>query len=153
MTSLHGGQLWVMRVHALIAGLVLLAAAAIAELVLQEKTGLPRGVAIAPASIGFLWLVLIAPQRRYRAWGYTISPFELQLRRGILTRLHTLVPLDRVQHLDIAQGPLERAFGVCRLIVHTAGTAHSQVTLPGLSRATAEAMRDEIRTRIGEEGR
>jgi uncharacterized protein len=58
------------------------------------------------------------------------------------------VPLERVQHIDISQGPLERGFGVCRLLVHTAGTMHSRVVLPGLARATAERMRDEIRARI-----
>jgi membrane protein YdbS with pleckstrin-like domain len=40
---------------------------------------------------------------------------------------------------------------VSRLIVHTAGTLHSQVTLPGLTRPVAEAMRDEIRARIRQE--
>jgi membrane protein YdbS with pleckstrin-like domain len=76
---------------------------------------------------------------------------ELQVRHGVLVQVHTVVPLDRVQHIDIAQGPLERAFGVSRLIVHTAGTLHSQVTVPGLLRRTAEAMRDEIRVRIRQE--
>ena len=35
--------------------------------------------------------------------------------------------------------------------IHTAGTAHSQVVLPGLSRETAEAMRAEIRSHIRQE--
>ena len=76
---------------------------------------------------------------------------ELQVRHGVWTKVHTVVPLGRVQHIDISQGPLERAFAVCRLVVHTAGTMHSQVVLPGLARATAEGMRDEIRSRIRQE--
>ena len=76
---------------------------------------------------------------------------ELQVRRGVWIRVQTLVPLDHVQHIDVSQGPLERAFGICSLVLHTAGTLHSQIVLPGLARATAEAMRDEIRGRICEE--
>jgi hypothetical protein len=56
--------------------------------------------------------------------------------------------LARVQHLDVAQGPLERTFGVARLILHTAGTSHAIVVLPGISRPTAEELRDTIRAHI-----
>jgi hypothetical protein len=126
-------------------------AGAAAEAVLRDKIGLPRGAIALPLLIPIAWLVLVAPPRRYRAWGYQMDEDELHVRRGVLTQVHTLVPLGRVQHIDIAQGPLERACGVCRLIVHTAGTLHSQVVLPGLSRSTAEAMRDSIRARIAED--
>jgi hypothetical protein len=73
---------------------------------------------------------------------------ELHLRRGVWIQTETIVPLDRIQHIDISQGPIERPLAICRLVVHTAGTQHSQVVLPGLSRGDAERMRDEIRLRI-----
>jgi hypothetical protein len=120
----------------------------VAELVLAAELGLPHGIVILPLLLPIGWAVLVAPARRYRAWGYAMDQEELQVRRGIFTRVHTVVPLDRVQHIDIAQGPLERSLGLWRLIVHTAGTLHSEVVLPGLARETAERMRDEIRTRI-----
>ncbi|HEX8256822.1 MAG TPA: PH domain-containing protein, partial [Allosphingosinicella sp.] len=72
----------------------------------------------------------------------------LHIGRGVWTKTETIVPLARVQHIDVSQGPLERAFGISRLILHTAGTMHSLVVLPGLARGTAEAMRDDIRARI-----
>lgn len=152
MTALERGQLWVMRIHALVLALFLLAAAGIAEFILSRETEMPTGVVLAPLLLPLLYIVLIAPGRRYRAWGYVMDPEELQVRRGVWTQVHTVVPLDRVQHIDISQGPLERTVGVCRLVVHTAGTLHSQVVLPGLARATAERMRDEIRARIRQEG-
>ncbi len=148
MTRLEHGQLWVMRIRAGVAGLILLIAGAAAETVLRERLGIPPGSIILPLLVPFGWLVLLAPERRFRAWGYAFAPDELRVRRGIWTEVITLVPLERVQHIDISQGPLERAFRVCRLVLHTAGTLHSQIVLPGLSRRTAEAMRDEIRARI-----
>jgi membrane protein YdbS with pleckstrin-like domain len=148
MTPLDKGQLWVMRIHAAAAALLLLLAGAVAEAVLRDQIGLPRGVILLPLLLISIWIVFLAPARRFHAWGYGMDAEELQVRRGLLTQVHTVVPLDRIQHIDLAQGPLERSFGVSRLVVHTAGTLHSQVLLPGLARPTAEAMRDEIRARI-----
>jgi membrane protein YdbS with pleckstrin-like domain len=148
MTPLDKGQLWVMRIHAASFSLALLLVGAVAETVLRGELQVPRGIVLLPLLLVAAWLVFIAPARRFRTWGYAMDSEELQVQRGLLTRVHTVVPLDRIQHIDIAQGPLERSFGVSRLIVHTAGTLHSQVTLPGLTRPTAETMRDEIRARI-----
>lgn len=151
MTPLEPGQLWVMRIHAGAIALAALLVAGIAETILADQTGLPRGIVVLPVLVPLLYAVLIAPGRRFRAWGYHMDEEELAVRRGVWTQVHTVVPLDRVQHIDVAQGPLERGFAVCRLIVHTAGTMHSQVALPGLTRETAERMRDEIRARIRQE--
>jgi hypothetical protein len=151
MTPLDRGQLWVMRIHAAALALALLLAGAVAEAALRGKLELPRGSIVLPLLIACIWIVFIAPARRFSGWGYAMDAEELQVRRGRWIQVHTVVPLERVQHLDIAQGPLERSFGVSRLIVHTAGTLHSQVPLPGLPRETAERMRDEIRLRIRQE--
>jgi membrane protein YdbS with pleckstrin-like domain len=150
VTPLETGQLTVMRVHAAIAALLLLIAAAVAEHLLRGEFGLPRGAVVLPLLAPLAWMVLIAPVRRFRAWGYRMEAEELHVAYGVWTRIETVVPLARIEHIDIAQGPLERACGVSRLIVHTAGTLHSQVLVPGLARATSEAMRDEIRARIGQ---
>jgi uncharacterized protein len=54
------------------------------------------------------------------------------------------VPRSRVQHTDVSQGPLERSHELSTLIVHTAGTEHARVALPGLARATALGLRDQL---------
>ena len=151
MSKLEPGQLWVMRIHAAIFALVLAIAAIVAETAILPEIGFPRGILAGVVLLFVLYLVLVSPGRHYRAWGYKMDPEDLRLQRGVWIETHTIVPLDRVQHLDLAQGPIERTFGVSRLIVHTAGTQFSRVVLPGLSRPDAERMRDEIRARIGRE--
>jgi membrane protein YdbS with pleckstrin-like domain len=151
LTPLDRGLLGLMRLRGAIAGAVLLAAAGAGEAFVDRLVPLPFGLMIGAALLVLLYLAVLAPPRRYRAWGYRIDPQELQVRRGVWTRVHTVVPLDNVQHIDVSQGPLERAFGICSLVLHTAGTLHSQIVLPGLARGTAERMRDEIRGRIREE--
>jgi membrane protein YdbS with pleckstrin-like domain len=150
MMPLEPGQLWVMRIHGAIAALVVLALAAAAEpaVAALSDDALPRGAILGVALLAILYPCLIAPGRRYRAWRYRIEPDTLHLGHGVLTQVQTAVPFVRVQHIDVAQGPIERAFGVGRLMLHTAGTAHSLVVLPGLSMVTAEQLRDDIRAKL-----
>lgn len=152
MTRLEAGQLWVMRIHALGAGLVALIPAFILGAFLGDELGTQR--LLPPLIVGLLLLypVLIGPGRRYAAWGYDEAADALEVAHGVWTQVGTVVPYGRVQHIDVSQGPIERAFGVARLVLHTAGTAHSEVVLPGLSRDRAEAMRDRIRGHIRLQG-
>lgn len=140
-----------MQIRGAVTGGVLAAAALVAETVLRDELPLPWGVLVLPALLILAYLALWSPPRRYRAWGYRMDGEELRLRRGVWTRVHTLVPLDHVQHIDVSQGPVERGLGICSLVLHTAGTLHSQIVVPGLTRESAERMRDEIRARVSEE--
>ena len=70
--------------------------------------------------------------------------------RGLLFRSDTVVPFGRVQHIDVHQGPLERAYGLGTLVLHTAGTHNASVSLPGLAHGDALAMREDIRARVRE---
>lgn len=151
LTPLDRGLLRLMQIRGAAAGLFVLAAAAVGEMFVDRLAPVPTGLLLGAALLALLYLAVLAPPRRYRAWGYGVDSEELQVRRGVWTRVHTVVPLDHVQHIDVSQGPLERAFGICSLVLHTAGTLHSQIVLPGLARATAERIRDEIRGRIREE--
>jgi uncharacterized protein len=151
LIPLDRGLLRLMQIRGAATGAVLTVAAAAGEIALRDEVELPWGILLVPAVLVFAYLALWAPPRRYRAWGYRMDGEELRLRRGVWTRIHTLVPLDHVQHIDVSQGPIERALGICSLVLHTAGTLHSQIVVPGLTRSTAERMRDEIRARVREE--
>ena len=141
-----------MRMGAAIVAIVLLALGTVVAAAVRTRVpGLSVGLALSPLLLLFAYTIGVAPARRYRAWGYRLAHDELHVAYGVWTRVETHVPLERVQHVDVSQGPIERAFGVCKLILHTAGTASSVVVLPGLSRPTAEGIRDEVRARIRQE--
>ena len=119
-----------------------------ARLFADERTiplGLPTALAV---GLAVLHLGVVVP-RRYAAWRYALDPDALVLVRGVLTRVETVVPVARVQHLDVWQGLIEREHGLARLVVHTAGTHDASVTLPGLALAEAETLRDTLRRRAG----
>ena len=87
-------------------------------------------------------------RRRLVRTRWRLDAQGLGLRRDLMWQLETRIPLSRVQHLDLRRGPLERRAGLATLIVHTAGTHNSVVTLPGLSPERAVAIRDAIRAEI-----
>jgi len=95
--------------------------------------------------------VIRVPLRRYHARGYDMGADRLRVVKGILFRSDSVVPFGRIQHIDVHQGPLQRAYGISSLIVHTAGTHNSSVLLPGLGNDTAVEMREEIRAHIKRE--
>ena len=88
---------------------------------------------------------------RFRHWSYALLPDELVLKRGVFNRVSTIVPLRRIQHLDVSQDIFEREYELGKLIVHTAGTRSSSVILPGLALGEAERLRDEMKKVITDE--
>ncbi len=91
-----------------------------------------------------LWAAWRWPVLDYRATSYRVGPGGIEIRRGVLWRKVINVPRSRVQHTDVAQGPLSRRFGLASLSVHTAGTQNASVTLHGLARPDALAARDVL---------
>jgi hypothetical protein len=105
---------------------------------------------LAPAAIGLIGLsgMIVAPDRIYRRLGYAIDHRLLRTVRGWLFHTDTVVPFVRVQHIDVTRGPFDKLFGTATLVVHTAGTHNSVVTLPGLSPERAAEIREAIRSEI-----
>ncbi|WP_328796964.1 PH domain-containing protein [Luteimonas deserti] len=105
-------------------------------------------LAIAGAALLLIpaWTVWLA-RRRWLRTRWRLDDDGFGIRRGHMWRSDTRVPGSRVQHLDIRRGPLERAFGLSTLIVHTAGTRNSAVSVSGLGHAEAERLRDALAAR------
>jgi membrane protein YdbS with pleckstrin-like domain len=81
----------------------------------------------------------------YRHWKYSqwkLDDTGLHAKRGRLWRKEILIPLSRVQHLDLERGPVERHFGLASLVVHTAGTRQHALRQSGFLDADAVALRD-----------
>lgn len=148
LQPLERGQLNVMRLSGVIGTAIAVAmVTALTWGISHVAEWLPLWLApLAVALIG-AWSIALAP-RRWARWGWAWTGRELHVASGWLTRSHTIVPASRVQHIDVTQGPFERFFGVATLVLHTAGTANSQVELPGISRETAEGIRDAIREHL-----
>ena len=80
---------------------------------------------------------------RWRRWSWRMTDSAVELRFGVLTRRHVVVPHFRVQQIDVFEGPLERLLGLATLTVTTASAAGS-ASLPGLAADAAPLVRSEL---------
>lgn len=104
----------------------------------------PRIPSVIGAALAGLVLGMLVGFLRHRRIGWKLDEDGFATRRGGLWRSETLVPVSRVQHLDLERGPLERQLGLATLVVHTAGTRMAAVKLPLLALADAEALRAHL---------
>ena len=109
---------------------------------------LPRVPLVAAAALAGLALGLLIGFLRHRRIGWKLDGDGFATRRGGLWRSETLVPVSRVQHLDLERGPIERQLGLATLVVHTAGTRMAAVKLPLLALADAEALRAHLARQV-----
>jgi membrane protein YdbS with pleckstrin-like domain len=93
---------------------------------------------------GLAWFCYRWPVVEHRHTSYTLDEEGIEIRSGVVWRTVVSVPRSRVQHIDVSQGPLERSYGLGRLIVYTAGTDHSRVELGGLNHAVAFSLRNHL---------
>jgi len=114
---------------------VLLIAAAVSESVVA------LGLGLAALAAGAILLPVIG--RRYRSWGYAEREDDLLVRRGVMFARLSVVPYGRMQFIDVTAGPLERAFGLATVRLHTAA-AETDARIPGLEREEAARLRDSL---------
>ena len=91
-----------------------------------------------------VWYSLWRPPRYYRSWGYRIDDRVLETRSGVVFQSTRLLPLSRLQHVDIERGPFERMHGLASLVLHTAGTHSASIRVPGLDADEAVRLRDHL---------
>ena len=100
--------------------------------------GVIAAVGIAVLAIGWPWI-----GRRVKSWGYSERADDLVVGSGIWFRRLVVVPYGRLQFVDVKAGPLDRAFGLTSVQLHTAA-ASSDAAIPGLAPETAAQLRDRL---------
>ena len=151
LTKLHPNYKLLMRVSAVILALVIMGGATILDNALASEFDFPLGILTGISVLFGLFLIIRVPTARFNARGYQISHDRLRVVRGIMWHSDTIVPFGRVQHIDVDQGPIDRALGIATMTLHTAGSHNASVRLPGLGHELAVQMREEIREHIKRE--
>lgn len=118
--------------------------------------GLPLAVVLIALALAASLLLVVQtvlwPPLAWERYRYALREHELWIGRGVIFKQQTLIPRDRIQFVDTRQGPIEQVFGLSRLLVYTASGLAADGGIPGLARPVAEALRDELARRGGEDG-
>ncbi|GAA2174380.1 PH domain-containing protein [Arthrobacter parietis] len=91
------------------------------------------------------WRGLLLP-RQVRAIGYAERNEDLLIRQGIFFQRTMVVPYGRMQYVDVAVGPIERALGLCTLKLHTASPG-TNAEIPGLPSSEGARLREQLSAR------
>jgi membrane protein YdbS with pleckstrin-like domain len=119
----------------------LLVAVALAVAGALSGSGVAYAFAAAALIVGALLWRFVG--RRFGSWGYAERKEDLLIRRGVMFARLSVVPYGRMQFIDVTAGPLERAFGLATVRLHTAAAA-TDARIPGLEREEAGRLRDSL---------
>lgn len=99
-----------------------------------------------PGGLVLLFGALAAwyPARAHQRWGWALREHDLLISHGVLVHEVVSIPAGRIQHVDVHQGPIERALGLARLQVYTASGRGADGEIPGLAREVADALREKL---------
>ncbi len=79
--------------------------------------------------------------KSFKMKGLAIRNRDIIYKSGFIFRKITTIPFNRVQHVEINQGPIEKRFDLSTLEVFTAGGVASDLKVPGLKYENAQRLR------------
>ena len=89
--------------------------------------------------------VIIYPQIEYRQWGYQIHEDRVDIRHGIFFVNHSIIPVVRIQHITVSQGPINRRLGLYEVAM---SLASDNFEIPCLSKEVADEIADNLKRRL-----
>lgn len=125
----------------LVAGLIWLFPAPAEELIIWKPVAAGGALLLGLLMAGLGWV-----EARRRA--YAVRQHDLIYRRGLLVQRSRVLPAARLQHVETLSNPLERAFGLVRLVCFTAGGRGADLVLEGLPAERAEAVKQHLLARV-----
>ncbi|WP_159943240.1 MULTISPECIES: PH domain-containing protein [unclassified Nocardiopsis] len=90
-----------------------------------------------------LFVTVVMPQWRYRVHRWEVTDTAVYTSSGWLWQEWRVAPMSRIQTVDTARGPLQRAFGLSSVTVTTASAA-GPIEIAGLDRALATRVADQL---------
>jgi putative membrane protein len=93
-----------------------------------------------------LAVVIIIGVTRWFTTTYRVTPVQVQVRRGLLSRSTITVPRDRVRTVDLTSHLLHRVLGLARITIGTGQTDRKkeELRLDALTVAASERLRTEL---------
>jgi membrane protein YdbS with pleckstrin-like domain len=92
----------------------------------------------------------VYPKIEYKEWSYSILEDKIELFKGLFVKKRIIIPISRIQSVNIEQGPIYRKFGLASVKLTTAGSVHE---IPALTNNEAENITERLKNIIEMGGR
>lgn len=76
--------------------------------------------------------------------GYALRQHDIHYKHGVIWRKCLSLPYNRIQHVEVESGPLERIFELGTVKIFTAGGGRTDMAIAGLPAEEAAKLRDHI---------
>jgi membrane protein YdbS with pleckstrin-like domain len=146
---LSRSAIWLWVTQGLVGALVLGVAATVFTVLVPDEGGpLPvlRWAVPAAAVVYAIVAVGIRPVFRYRVHRWEVTGDAVYTLTGWLTRTWTLVPIARIQTVDVTRGVLQQLFGLASVAVLTA-SSQGTVRVPNLELDVAQRLAEDLARR------
>jgi uncharacterized protein len=102
-----------------------------------------RWLLVAAAVVESAVIIGVRPWLRYRVHRWEVTADAVYTQTGWLTRTWTLVPISRIQTVDVTRGVLQQLFGLSTVAVLTA-SSQGTVRVPHLEADVAQRVADDL---------
>jgi len=126
-------------------GLLLLVATVLPLLLVPATAVLRNYIVLIPLLVALPALFVIPLLlKRLRCKAVALREHDIAYRSGLYWRKTVMLAFNRVQHVEVSTGPLQRRFGLATLKFFTAGGSSVDLKIDGLTRERAEQLRTFI---------
>jgi len=106
-------------------------------------------MAILYTAFGFIAILVLAflyGYFYYLKFTFYLNPLkqEFVIDKGVFSRKHLTIPLEKIQQVNINQGFLQKLIGVYSLQIDTAGTDSKEVDIRAINGETAQALKQHL---------
>ena len=91
--------------------------------------------------------LFVRPQLYYDHYRYRLDDDKVEVREGIFTITHTLVPVERIHQVEVNKGPIDRHYGLAGVSITTAG---GMVSIEYLKEDVAESIASKLNESVVE---
>lgn len=85
------------------------------------------------------------PIIEYNQWKYIITEDKVDFTEGIFILKRTVIPILRIQHITVTQGPINKLFNLGDISIVTAGGSHK---IPNIEMAKAEEISEYLKNKV-----
>lgn len=98
-------------------------------------------------SIVFMYVLFIKVVG-FKKRKFAVREKDISYKKGVFYKNLTTVPFNRIQHVEIDEGPISRYFKLVSLSVFTAGDSSDDLKINGISKEEATQIKEFISTKI-----
>lgn len=95
-----------------------------------------------------LAVVLFFSKLSFQKKGFAFREHDVIYRHGIIATNTMVIPYNRVQHVALHEGLIERWFGLAAVEIFTAGGSDSDLKIPGIEKTQAEDIKQLLMGKI-----